>query len=202
LVHWVVAGLRAAGVRELTILLNSSGDAVRDYLRSEFPALDWTFLREDTATSWESFRLVSLELARQADRFALSTVDALIPAAETARFLAESVRAPEPDAALAVTRFVEDEKPLWADLAEDGRVTALGAAAVRRDAVTCGLYMVSRKTAQAMPEASAFGKLREFWGGLVSGGCRVRGVVLSRTVDVDRAEDLPAAEGMISCLDV
>lgn len=202
LVHWVVSGLRSAGTRSLVVLLNTDGDAVREYLEAEFRDLEWTFLRRDTGSSWESFRLVSRTLSERAEEFLVSTVDALIPPAETARFSREAFSPPRPAAALALTRFVEDEKPLWADVDESGAVTALGPKAVERRAVTCGLYALSRPAVSGMKEASAFGRLRDFWIDLVGSGRPVRGLVLADTVDVDRPDDLPAAEKVVSCFDV
>lgn len=204
LVHWVVLSLRAAGARSLTLLHNSSGDAVRAYLKGAFPDLAWTFLRKDTASSWESFRLVSGTLAAKSERFLLSTTDALVPPADAARFAAEAfapLGGAAPAAALALTRFVEDEKPLWADVGPDGRVSALGEKARRREAVTCGLYALSAAAADAMPPAAAHSRLRDWWSALIEGGVRVRGVLLSQTVDVDRPEDLAAAEKVTSCFE-
>ncbi|MFH1724667.1 MAG: NDP-sugar synthase [Elusimicrobiota bacterium] len=206
LIYWVVSSLRAAGVRSLVVLLNSSGDPARAYLQERFAGLTMTFLREDTASSWESFRLVSRRLAERAESFMISTVDALIPPEQTRRFAREAL-APfpasgsegRPAAALALTRFVEDEKPLWADVDAGGLVTALGPAASRREAVTCGLYSLGRPVTAAMPAASAHGRLRDFWTDLLKSGRPVRGVLLADSVDVDRPEDLPAAERMTSC---
>lgn len=208
LVHWVAASLRAAGVRSLWVLLNSRGDAVRAALRGCAPDMRMRFLRRDTASSWESFRLISRALAREAPRFLVSTVDAIVPPAQARRF-ASRCRAPfgpggsgrPPAAALALTRFVDDEKPLWADLDASGRVRSLGEDAVRRRAVTCGLYALSAAAARRLPPARRHGRLRDFWIDLVRSGRAVRGVMLSETVDVDRPEDIPAAERMIRCFD-
>jgi len=196
LVHWVVEGLRAAGARSIVILLNTSGDAVRSYLESAFPDVTWTFLREDTASSWESFRLVSRRLASETERFIISTVDALIPPADVARFAREALSGPEA-AALAVTPFVDDEKPLWADLDDAGRVSALGARASQRRCATCGLYALRRSTALDMPPAPTYARLRDYWAALVESGSPVRGMVLGKTIDVDRPQDLGIAEAAV-----
>ena len=98
------------------------------------------------------------------------------------------------DAGLALTRFVDDEKPLWADLDAAGFVTALGDAAAAKTFVTSGLYYATRKAAGLLPEAAAHGRLRDFLGSLVAAGARVSGVVLTKTLDVDRPDDLEAAE--------
>lgn len=197
LVHWVVSGLLAAGAERLVVLFNSRGDATRGSLARAFPAARFEFLRADTPSSFESFKLVAGTLAAAEERFLMSTVDALVPPAEAARFAREALAAPEPDAAVALTRFVEDEDPLWAERGPDGLVTAFGAAVRRRETVTCGLYALTRRAALGLPPSAA--RLRDYWTGLAAAGRPVRGVLLSDTVDVDRAEDIPAAERLTKC---
>ncbi|MFA6029929.1 MAG: NDP-sugar synthase [Elusimicrobiota bacterium] len=196
LIAWAVGSLKAAGATRLTVLFNTRGDAARDWLKRNPQGLRIDFLRRDTASSWESFRLVSRTLARDAERFLVSTTDTVMSPRDAERFAREAFR-DGADAALALTRFVDDEKPLWVD-AVRGRVRAVGADAVRRDAVTCGVYALTARTAGAMPAAAAHAKLRDFWTELVRSGAKVRGVLLADTVDVDRPEDVAVAEKMIT----
>ncbi|MBI3300032.1 MAG: NDP-sugar synthase [Elusimicrobia bacterium] len=202
LVHWVVSGLLDAGIERLVILFNSKGDAARDALKKDFPDAPIEFLRADTPTSFASFRLVAATLARKHDAFLMSTVDALIPPAEVRRFAYEALvpfpGMTEPAAAVALTHFVEDEKPLWADTDADGRVTAFGDAAIKQAAVTCGLYAMTKESARHLRESPEAPRLRDWWTGL-SKSHPIRGVTLSDTVDVDRPEDLPAAERITRC---
>ncbi|HAH07982.1 MAG TPA: hypothetical protein DCM05_15900 [Elusimicrobia bacterium] len=193
LVDWAVAAHRAAGVRHLVVLLNSRGDAVREHLRGSVRGMDLVFLKRDTASSWESFRLVSRTLAEEAGRFMLSTVDTVLSPADAERF-GRTALLGKATAALGLTRFVDDEKPLWADLGPDGRIAALGEDAARRDAVTCGLYALTDRAVLAMPEPRAHARLRDYWGALVRSGEPVRGVLLDDAVDVDRPEDVAQAE--------
>lgn len=197
LIHWVVDGLRAAGARTVTVLTNSRGGAVAPYLTAAFPDLTFDFVTADTASSFESFRLVSLRLAKTADRFVVSTVDALIRPDDVKRFVG-ACAASGSVAGLALTAHVDDEKPLWADVNESGAVTALGDAAKARRTVTCGLYCMTRDAAGRLPAASAHGRLRDFWSALVASGARVDGVALSKTLDVDRPEDVGAAETFLT----
>ena len=193
LIHWVVDGLRSSGCRKIVVLTNSRGSAVAPSLSSAFPGLAFNFVTAATASSFESFRLVSLRLAETQEDFVVSTVDALMRPEDIAQFIKEC-RASRADAGLALTLHVDDEKPLWADLDEVGLVTAVGADAKTRRAVTCGLYYLTRSAAERLPDASAHARLRDFWTTLVASGARVSGVILSKTLDVDRPEDLAAAE--------
>lgn len=194
--HWIVHGLRAAGCSDLTVLTNSRGGAVAPSLTAAFPGIKFDFVTADTASSFESFRLVSLRLAETEEEFVVSTVDALIRPADVKRFIAEC-RASKAHAGLALTLHVDDEKPLWADV-DGGRVTALGDDAKRKNAVTCGLYYMTRKAAATLPRADRHSRLRDFWRELVASGEAVMGITLSKSLDVDRPEDLGAAESFLT----
>jgi len=191
--HWTIGALRAAGARELTVLTNSRGTAVPPSLRAAFPDVAFDFLCADTASSFESFRLVGRHLAEKSEAFLISTVDAIVPDEDVARFWSEC-RAARADAGLALTAYVDDEKPLWADVDEFGLVTAVGAHARTRRLVTCGLYYLTRDAARRIPAASAHARLRDYWSALCAQGARVAGPTLSKTLDVDRPEDVSAAE--------
>lgn len=194
--HWIVDGLVAAGVKSVTVLTNSRGNAVAPSLSAAFPGVEFDFVTADTASSFESFRLVSLRLAKTEESFVVSTVDALIKPDDVARFVAEC-RTAEADAGLALTLHVDDERPLWVDVDEVDAVTAVGENATTRRAVTCGLYYMTRKAAKLLPSASTHARLRDFLTKLVA-DIRVRGVLLSMTIDVDRPEDLDSAESFLT----
>jgi NDP-sugar pyrophosphorylase family protein len=195
--HWIVGTLRAAGARGLTVLTNSRGRAVPASLSGAFPGFAFDFVTADTASSYESFRLVSRRLAEREDAFLISTVDAIAPAGDVARFWAEC-RAARADAGLALTAHVDDEKPLWADADGEGLVSAVGEGAQTRRLVACGLYFMTRNSAERLPEPSTHARLRDFWRTLVASGARVSGPILSKTLDVDRPEDVVAAEAYLT----
>ncbi len=198
LIYWVVGGLRLAGCKDIVVLTNSRGKGVGPYLTAAFPDVKFDFVTADTASSFESFRLVCKRMATATDGdFVVSTVDALIKTADVERFISEC-RGANADAGLALTKYVDDEKPLWADADANGRVTALGEKATAKDAVTCGLYYMTRAAAERLPGADGYSRLRDFWQALVASGEVVKGVILSKSLDVDRPEDLEAAERFLT----
>lgn len=198
LISWVVVGLRSAGCKDIVVLTNTRGGQVAPYLTTAFPDVNFDFVTADTASSFESFRLVCQRLATATNGgFVVSTVDALIRPDDVTRFIAEC-RTANADAGLALTLHVDDEKPLWADVDGAGRVTALGEKATAKNAVTCGLYYMTRKAAERLPSAEHHSRLREFWQALVASGETVMGILLSKSLDVDRPEDLAAAETFLT----
>ncbi len=190
--HWVAASLAQAGADALTVLTNSLGFDVAPSLSAAFPHLSFDFITADTASSFESFRLVALRLAEKSEDFLISTVDALITPKDVARFRAEC-RAARAEAGLALTAHVDDEKPLWSDVDEFGFVTAVGDDARVRRHATCGLYYLTRDAAARLPGAATHARLRDFWRALCAQGARVAGPLLDETWDVDRPQDVVAA---------
>lgn len=190
--HWVVGSLAAAGADQVTVLTNSRGAAVPPSMVEAFPELAFDFITADTASSFESFRLVALRLAEKSEDFLISTVDALITPEEVARFRTEC-RESRADAGLALTAHVDDEKPLWADVDELGFVTAVGDDARTRRRATCGLYYLTRAAAARLPEAATHARLRDYWRALCADGVRVAGPLLGETLDVDRPQDVDTA---------
>jgi NDP-sugar pyrophosphorylase family protein len=185
LCHWVAGSLKAAGLTDVTILFNSRGGPARDSLRINFPSMTWTFLEKDTPSSWESFKLVAKTLAARGEPFLITTTDTILPPEQLRSFIDKCAGA---KAALALTSFIDDEKPLLATL-EGDRITQLGQGAL----ATAGVYYLS-------PEViveGQHGALRQFLTALVS-KIPVRGIVIPKTLDVDRPEDIQQAEKFIT----
>ncbi len=196
LINWVVDGLAFAGCERITVLTNSKGTAVPPSLSTAFPKTKFDFVTADTASSFESFRLVSLRLAETESDFVVSTTDALIKQEDVKRFVAEC-RASRCDAGLALTGHVDDENPLWADIDEVGLVTGLGTNAKTKRFVTCGLYYMTKLAAGRLPAAAEHQRLRDYLSSITA-TLRVAGVVLSKTLDVDRPSDLSMAEQFLT----
>ncbi len=192
LVHWVIGSLTRAGISDFTMLHNSRGRGVAPSLTAAFPQAAWRFLEKDTPSSWESFKLVAGALASEPE-FLISTIDALVAPADISLFI-EASRKSACDAALGLTSFVDDEKPLWAELGEGGRIAALGPSAKGLRLATSGLYYLRRPLARRLKTAGGFKRLRDFWISETRRGTHLLGIVLSKTLDVDRPEDLREAE--------
>ena len=193
LIEWTVRLLEQAGVENITVLLNSKGKAAREHLKKTFPQLKFIFLVKDTKTSYESFRLVSQTLAMESEKFLLSTVDSLYNPADLRQLLTYA-REKEFDALLGVTDRIEDEKPLWADTDAAGRIVALGDKAKKKITATNGLYCMTARIAQEMPDPARYTALRQYLGELVHGGKTVYSALIAQSVDVDDPADITLAE--------
>lgn len=198
----LAAGLGGAGRGPIVVLVNeSAGEQVAAHLASRFRPEEVEVVCRTTPSSAASFRLVVRRL--DPDAFLVSTVDAVYPPTALAALLEAE---PAADLALAVTRHVDDERPVWVRLDGARRVTALGdearPAPGTADAawVTAGVY---RGRAGLLDDPRLAGseglpRLRDLLARAVHEGLRVAGVPFPPVVDVDRPQDVLAAERLVS----
>jgi len=154
-------------------------------------------VRRTTPSSMESLFTLSPLLAT--GRFVLLTVDAVFAPATLRAFVraADCLRAA--DGVLALSAFVDDEKPLWARTAPDGCITALGPGAAGSGLVTAGFYVFDPVIFGEIAAARAAGytALRQFLGHLLERGYRLHGKRVAKSVDVDRPADIAVAEAFV-----
>jgi NDP-sugar pyrophosphorylase family protein len=197
LIEGVLHSMGEAGATEVVVIINEDSKAVRDHVaRSDWPfALRW--IVETTPTSMHSFlRLVeTLAADRSEGPFLLSTVDTVTMPAAYTDFIG---RARTEDAAmtLALTSPGNDEKPLLVRLAEsDSRIAAFG----EGEYATAGVYAVRPIILREAEAARRDGldALRTFLARLLERGYCLRGIPISRSIDVDHPADLAEAENFL-----
>jgi len=191
LVAHVLSNFEAAGIVEAAIIFNGDEQDCAAFVRERFARLVPTVLVKSTRSSLESFR--EILAAAPPGRLLVSTVDAYCPREDFLRFVRAAERADDGEVVLAVTPFVDDEKPLWVRTASDGVIAALGGDG--GDSVTAGIYLIPERV-RRMDLSSAEGRLRDFLISLRASGEPMRAVSLPKVVDVDRAADVRSAEGL------
>ncbi len=198
LVDHVLAAIEAAGIASIACVVNEESAGIEDHCRQRWPQLSFAFVRRTTPNSMES--LFTLAPLLEDERFLLLTVDAIFAPQTLHRFLEAAKSHPDADAILGVTTFVDDEKPLWAKVADDGRIEALGDEAYGSGWITAGLYVLAPSVFAEIEGSrrKQFGALRQFLGHLVASGYRVVAEPVGKSIDVDRPEDIAVAEPFIA----
>lgn len=182
-----------AGAREIALIINAEYAEVAEYAGRERWPVPVRLTVRTTPSSMES--LFTLEPHLADSPFLLLTVDAIF-APGTLGALAEAGHAAGPAGTLAITTFVDDEKPLRAALDREQRIVALGDAAAASSWVTSGMYFFYPVVFAHVAEARrrGLGALRHFLALLLAKGCRLGGFAVGKSVDVDRPEDVAVAE--------
>lgn len=197
LIDYVLGAAAAAGLREVACIVNEQSSGIEAHCRARWPQVSFEFVRRTTPSSMES--LFSLAPFLERGRFLLLTTDAIFRPAALRDFLDAAEAHRDASGVLAVNGFVDDEKPLWARLAADGRLAALGRDAEGSGLVTAGFYVFDPVIFQEIDVARRlqFNALRQFLGHLLAHEYVLWGERVPKTVDVDRPEDIAVAEAFI-----
>jgi choline kinase len=184
------------GAREVLAIVNSETAEVIARDRIELPA-NLRLMVRDTANSMESLLALGEQLAP--GNFLLATVDAIVTDAEFAKFI-EQARALITnreirgfDGVLGVVKWRGDNRPLFAKIAADREIVALGDD--QSEMVTAGVYLLPTAIFAFADNArrAQLSALRRFLGMLIDNRIRLGAVELADVIDVDEAADLAAA---------
>ncbi|MDE5903126.1 MAG: NTP transferase domain-containing protein [Muribaculaceae bacterium] len=192
------------GARRIVICTNGSMPELSRYIEEYRPAPGVELVRMErvTPSSMHTFKEISEHL-RGHGRFIATTVDTIFRPEDFRRYVEAWEKAGEDvDALMAVTDFVEDEKPLWvaADPA-DMRVRAfLDRREPGTDFVSGGIYGLSDRAIDVLDDCIEAGlsRMRNYQRALVEQGLGVYAMQMGKILDVDHASDIAAAERFLS----
>jgi NDP-sugar pyrophosphorylase family protein len=199
LLSHALSAVAEAGACEAVIAANDrDADAVGSALRDDAP-IPFELVRRTTASSFETFALLAPHL-RGASHALVAMVDGVFEPGVASRFgdaareVMEASAEDAPDGLIGVTDRRDEDRPLRVSLGAGGRILAIGPGAEGSPWSTAGLYLLPERAFAPATLAEGLGALRDLLARLVVLGLRLRAEPLGVVVDVDRPDDLAAAE--------
>lgn len=188
------------GAERIVVICNEEMTEVADHLHSlqrrpDLPPIE--LVVRSTPSSMHSFYALAPYL--EGGPFCLTTVDTVFAEAEFRRYI-EAFRSTRADALMAVTSFVDDEKPLYVGTDEAMRVTGFHDSPVDGDHfVSGGMYCLRPATLATLRRCIEAGmsRMRNFQRALVADGWDVRAYAFKKIIDVDHKADIVAAEALL-----
>ena len=134
-------------------------------------------------------------------KFCLTTVDTVFKEKDFASYVRAFDEDTDNDGMMAVTPFIDDEKPLFVETDEQNSIKAfLDEHADGVKYVSGGVYALNEKAVRVLEECMANGmsRMRNFQRGLIAAGLKLKAYPIEKIVDVDHANDIETAERFIS----
>ena len=160
-----------------------------------------TILYKDTPSSFHSFyALADSMAAHHKTEICISTIDPVFREAAFKGYVETFLRNTALDGLMAVTSFVEDDKPLHVYTDEDLRITRFtGIPMERQPWISGGIYLLRKKAlAVAEPAMQAgISKMRNYQQALLDQGLYLKAYDLGKIIDIDHVTDIPLAEALI-----
>lgn len=183
----------------LSIIVNEQMTEVRDYLESLKLPVPLHLTVKTTPSSMHSFYEVSRHF--KDGKFILTTVDTIFREEDFRAYVEAFETDDTTDGYMAVTSFIDDEKPLYIDVDADMRITAF------RDRpfegmkyISGGIYGLTAPALKVLENCMETGvsRMRNYQRALVEAGLNLKAYPFPKIIDVDHAGDIATAEAFIS----
>lgn len=188
------------GAESISVIVNEQMTAVREYLeeiRHQLP-VDLTIVVKTTPSSMHSF----YEVSRGFDgkKFILTTVDTIFREADFRPYAEAFEAADDVDGMMAVTDYIDDEKPLYVGVDASMHITGFydhPFDGVRF--ISGGIYGLDGRALEVLCDCIGRGvsRMRNFQRALVDAGLRLEAFPIGKIIDVDHQEDIKKAEAFI-----
>lgn len=188
------------GAEQVVVIINDEVAQTKEHLAllkkvSEVPL---EVIVKTTPSSMHSFYELSTYL--KDDKFCLTTVDTIFREEEFSRFI-EAFKASDKDGLMAVTDYIDDEKPLYISTDEELNITGFHDARTPDCRyISGGIYCLTPKSIDTLQRCMENGmsRMRNFQRQLVADGLHLGAYPFSKILDVDHASDIEKAEAFLN----
>ena len=186
------------GADSINIIVNEQQPETLAHIRELQKLFPINVVVKSTPSSMHSLHALSHLL--RGDKFCLTTVDTLFHEEEFAEYI-KTFKESDGDGIMAVTDYIDDEKPLYVDTDSQLDITAFCDKPTENSRyISGGIYGLTPKALDILDECMAEGieRMRNFQRRLVDGGMRLKAYPFTKIIDIDHAEDIEKAERFIS----
>ncbi len=183
----------------ISVIVNEEMTEVKALLDTLNPGCELNVVVKTTPSSMHSF--YELSRVMKPGKFCLTTVDTVFKEKDFASYVRAFDEDTDNDGMMAVTPFIDDEKPLFVETDEQNSIKAfLDEHADGVKYVSGGVYALNEKAVRVLEESMANGmsRMRNFQRGLIAAGLKLKAYPIEKIVDVDHANDIETAERFIS----
>jgi len=183
----------------ISVIVNEEMHEVREYLESLTLDVPFRLVVKSTPSSMHSF--YELSRVMKPGRFCLTTVDTIFREDDFRRYIEAMEAATNYDGMMAVTSYIDDEKPLYVETDSDLNITAFCDEAYEGATyISGGIYALNEKAIRILEQCMANGvsRMRNFQRALVAGGLKLKAYPLGKILDVDHAGDIEKAEAFLN----
>lgn len=187
------------GAESISCITNEEFFEVQEYLRKKTFSVPFNLIIKSTPSSLHSF--YELKPFLKDKSFCLTTVDTIFAEEEFQKFLA-AAESSNCDGLLAVTDFIDDEKPLCVEVNNEMRILKFEDTSDNFKLATGGIYYFSKNIFDEMEMAVNRGtkRLRNFLKLLIAKEFKIHAFKFSKIIDVDHYKDIQTAEEFLNSL--
>ena len=182
----------------INIIVNEQMTEVQDHLKALQLPVPFHLLIKSTPSSMHSF--YELSQIWQGEEICLTTVDTIFREEEFSRYIQAFRQEKTLDGLMAVTDYIDDEKPLYVQTSEQlDIVNFLDRSNGDCRYISGGIYCLRKPAIGVLKKAidEGMSRMRNYQRQLIAEGLRLKAYPFSKIIDVDHAEDIVKAEAFV-----
>ena len=188
------------GADKVVIIINNESPLTKEHLAKlqAEATVPLEVVVKTTPSSMHSFYELNSYL--KDDKFCLTTVDTIFREEEFSTFI-EAFKQSDKDGYMAVTDFIDDEKPLYISTDEALNITGFHDEAISGCRyISRGIYCLTPTAVKTLHGCMEKGmsRMRNFQRQLVADGLKLKAYPFTKILDVDHASDIVKAENFLT----
>lgn len=186
------------GAEEIVVIVNCLHPQTKEHLDNLKTDVPLRVVQKTTPSSMHSFFELSPYL--EGEKFCLTTVDTIFREDDFAKYI-QAFKDADNDGLMAVTDYIDDEKPLYVDTDENMNIQGfLDANTNYCKYISGGIYSLGPKSIDTLRGCMEKGmaRMRNFQRQLVADGLKLKAYNFGKILDVDHAGDIIKAESFLS----
>ena len=182
----------------INIIVNEQSMELTRHIRNLVVRCPVNVIVKSTPSSMHS--LFELKKYLDGDSFCLFTVDTIFRKEEFDGYIAEACSKQEYDALMAVTTFIDDEKPLYIQAEPDMEITGFLDSCDNSTYISGGIYFFNSTVFNVLEQCINNGeeRLRNFQRQILKNGLKAKAYNFSKIIDVDHIKDIKKAEQFLN----
>lgn len=182
----------------ISIIINEEMKEVQDYISKLDIKIPFNVVVKSTPSSMHSF--FELRNFLREGKFCMTTVDTIFREEEFTEYIKAFINDSDSDGMMAVTDFVDDEKPLYVEVDQEMKITEFLDESESCKYISGGIYGLTPKSIDTLEVCLAGGqsRMRNFQRQLVSDRLNLKAFPFAKIVDVDHVRDIEEAEKFIN----
>ncbi|NDV93762.1 NDP-sugar synthase [Dysgonomonas sp. 521] len=194
MIHRLIDIFQKNDASSISIIVNEEMVQVQEYLAKLKLDIPFNVVVKSTPSSMHSF--FELRDFLGDGKFCLTTVDTIFKEEEFSNYIQAFINDSESDGMMAVTDFIDDEKPLYVDVDDVMTITGFLDQSENCRYISGGIYGLTPKAIDTLEACLQSGqsRMRNFQRQLVADKLQLKAHPFAKIVDVDHAEDIKKAE--------
>ena len=187
----------ANNASSISIIVNKEMDEVYEHVCNLKLSVPLHIIHKSTPSSMHSFYELSHTLGN--DRFCLTTVDTIFREDEFAQYINSFIKS-EADGLMAVTNYIDDEKPLYVETGDNMIIKGFHDENTHGFGyISGGIYCLNDKSIPVLISSieEKMSRMRNYQRKLVERGLNLQAWQFSKIIDVDHREDIGKAESFL-----